>query len=86
MKKKLRAANLKQNLLVLVKKKSVFDKILNSSLLPVTFCGKAPSQMFDRVLRWFILDVWQGFEYASAIYTTISIKRLPIRGIGFFCL
>ena len=28
-----------------------------------------------------ILDVWLGSEYASAIYTTISIRRLSIRDI-----
>ena len=28
----------------------------------------------------FILDIWQGSEHASAIYTTINIRRLPIRG------
>ena len=37
----------------------------------------------------FILDVWQGSEHASAIsmveilYTTISIRGLPIRGVGY---
>ena len=25
------------------------------------------------------LDVWLGSKYASAIYTTISIRRLPVR-------
>ena len=30
-----------------------------------------------------ILDVWQGSEHASAIYATLSIKRLPIRGVGY---
>ena len=31
----------------------------------------------------FILEVWQGSEHASAIYTTISIRPLPIRGVGY---
>ena len=30
-----------------------------------------------------ILDVSQGSEHASAIYTTISIRGLPIRGVGY---
>ena len=29
-----------------------------------------------------MLDVWEGSEHASAIYTTISIRRLPIRNAG----
>ena len=32
----------------------------------------------------FTYDVWQGSEYASAIYTTISIRALPIRSAGLF--
>ena len=72
----------------------MFGKTLNSSLQPVTTCGKAPSQMFDKVLNspfWplmisekrIILDVWQGSEHASAIYTTINIRGLPVRGVEY---
>ena len=31
----------------------------------------------------FILDVWKVSEHASAIYSTISIRRLPIRNVGY---
>ena len=30
-----------------------------------------------------MLDVWQGSEYASGIYTIISIRGLPIRSVGY---
>ena len=31
----------------------------------------------------FMLDVWLSSEHASPIYTTISIRRLLIRGVGY---
>ena len=34
-------------------------------------------------VKRFILDVWQGSEYASATYATISIWRLPIESLMF---
>ena len=31
----------------------------------------------------FTYDVWQGPEYSSAIYTTISMRGFPIRRPGY---
>ena len=33
-----------------------------------------------------ILDVWQGSEYASTIYTTISIRRLQSEVLAIYLL
>ena len=50
----------------------MFDKVLNLPLQPLMIFAKR-----------FMLDVWQGSEHASAIYTTLSIRRLPIRAVGY---
>ena len=49
----------------------MFDKVLNLPLQPLMIFAKR-----------FILDVWEGSEHASAICTTLGIRRLQIRGIG----
>ena len=51
----------------------MFVRVLNSPLRASVISPKG-----------FILDVWQGSEYASAIYFTIGIRHFPIRSVAYF--
>ena len=50
----------------------MFDRVLNSSLQSLIISAKR-----------FVLHIWQGSEYASAIYTTIDIRILPIKNVAY---